>query len=210
VRVLDDWYSVKNGDVWNRVGFIRTHHGSLHKALKNLYPNHNWDPLRFTSVPKGFWNDEDTQRDALERYGRDKFGVKELDDWYNVSAEDVYSHLSFISNYYNSSLFSALNKLYPQHNWDPTRFSRVPLGYWQQPNTIQHYHNLFMKWKNVYNIRSVSDWFELAPHQLKLWKKVSKRIFGSQTKLLEEWFPEMVWHSQFTSQIQLTVTLIPV
>jgi hypothetical protein len=97
-------------------------------------------------VPKGYWTEE-AQREALEKLGREQLGVKELDDWYSVPVENV--KLSFVGNYYKGSLFAALKRLYPHHNWNRLRLSRMPNGYWQQPETATYYYGMFMEWKRL-------------------------------------------------------------
>jgi hypothetical protein len=201
VKELDDWYNMSAATVRTELSFIQKY-GSLFNALKSLYPQHNWDPLRFSRVPQVHWNDEGTHRDALERLGKE-LGVKELDDWYHVSSRRVHQQLWFIQKY--GSLFEALKHLYPQHNWDPLRFTRVPHRYWQRTSIVQHYHKLFLNWKKTYNVQNVSDWYELPPHLVVEFKRASMGIFRSQKKMLEEWFPEMVWQTHFTSQLQLQV-----
>jgi hypothetical protein len=203
VKELDDWYSVPIEDVKSRFGFIQSYYnGSLFEALKKLYPYHNWDPARFPIGIKAYRTDENTKREALERLG-EKLGVKELDDWYSVSASVVHQELGFMKKY--RSLFYALKAFYPQHNWDPLRFPRAPSGYWQQTKTVQHYRNMFINWKTTYNLRTIRDWYELPPQQVEQFKRAAQGIFGSKLKLLQEWFPEIVWHSQYTSQIELQV-----
>jgi hypothetical protein len=131
--------------------------------------------------------------------------VKELDDWYSVSTEAVSKHLNFIQKYYKGSLFNALKTLYPQHQWIRIRFSKVPNGYWQHPSTVQHYRNMFTKWRQEHNIKSVSDWYLLPPLQVEIFKRAAVGIFGSKMKMLEEWFPDIVWNAQHDSQLELQV-----
>jgi hypothetical protein len=280
VKELDDWYSVSSEKVHTELSFIGNYYnGSLFNALKSLYPHHSWDRFRFSNVPMKYWTDENTQRDALEKLGREKFGVKELDDWYYVTPENVRQELSFVGNYYNGSLYETLKHLYPQHNWnrmyfsrgqnkswmdaqrevlerygrerlgvrelddwysvpamdvrneldilkrygslydalkhlypehewDPLRFSAAPKGYWQHPETIQHYRSMFTAWKNEHNIRTLSQWYKLSPQQVNLFERASKGIFGNRIKMLEEWFPEIEWEPQPSSDLEVQVTLV--
>src|SRR5438128_2224085 len=80
-------------------------------SQQKLYPQHKWNSVQFSTIPRGYWNDEDNQRNYLDKIGRE-LGVKEMDDWYNVSVDEVKRKASFISYY--DSLFDALQKLYPQ------------------------------------------------------------------------------------------------
>jgi hypothetical protein len=202
VKELDDWYSVPAMSVLRGLNFMKSHR-SLFNALKKFYPDHNWDPLRFSRIPKGSYT-QSMQRAALERLGK-QLGVKELDDWYSVSSERVKRSLTFINNVYHSSLYNALKTLYPQHEWDPLKFSKVPHGYWNEPKTVNYYHELFSDWKREYNIRTVRDWHQLAPQKVTLFKRASVAIFGSKRKMLEEWFPDILWRSQYVSQLELKV-----
>jgi hypothetical protein len=117
----------------------------------------------------------------------------------------VHNKIGLIKVKYGT-LFNALKKLYPQHQWEPLLFSnRLPSGYWQQASTVQHYHELLTEWKAMHRIRTVSDWFELPPQQFAVFKRVALGIFGSKRKMLETWFPELIWQSQFTFQLELRV-----
>jgi hypothetical protein len=159
LKTLDDWYSVPATQIRKEAQFMFDRYGSQVNMLKQLFPQHDWNPLRFSSVPRGYWNDESAQRDALERYGRDHLGIKQLDDWYNVSATDVASKLSFISSRYHS-LFNALKKLYPQHEWDPLKFSRqVPHGYWNDENAQRDALERFGR--EHLGIKELDDWYNV-------------------------------------------------
>jgi hypothetical protein len=193
VKQLDDWYSVDADTVRSELSFIyRYYNNSLYTALKELYPQHEWNPLKFSYVPLGYWRDTSAQRDALEKLGIN-LGVKQLDDWYSVDADTVRSELSFISIYHNGSLFNALKELYPLHGWDPLKFSKTPKGYWHKPATVQHFHDLFRTWKEQHHIERLKDWYQLPPQQLRLFQRASSAIFGSITQMLLKWFPETTW-----------------
>jgi hypothetical protein len=52
-----------------------------------LYIIHNIDMVSGKSASKLSKEDWHIQRDSLERYGKEYFGVKELDDWYSVKSK---------------------------------------------------------------------------------------------------------------------------
>jgi hypothetical protein len=55
-------------------------------------------------------------------------------------------------------LIKALTTLYPEHQFKPWLFRRVPQGYWNDPQN----QLLFMDWfASVYNIKSVEDWYNV-------------------------------------------------
>src|SRR5690606_12641352 len=113
----------------------------------------HWDPTRFSVVPR---ITDDAQREALERIGREKLGVKKLNDWYSVTAADVHKYLGSIKKY--GSLYDALKKLYPNHNWDPIRFSRVPQGYWTDVNTQRL---ALEKLGKQLGVKTLDDWYKM-------------------------------------------------
>jgi hypothetical protein len=209
VQQLDDWYTVNGAIVHKQLNFIQNHYnGSIHQALKTLYPQHNWDAKKFKTLPRGYWKDESVQREALERYGAEH-GVTELDDWYSVNSTAVTTELSFIQSNYNSSLYNALKTLYPEHSWDPLRFQNIPHGYWKKESTAQHYRALFTSWQQQHNITRIEHWYRALPlHQFQVWKYVAKGIFGSVPRMLDAWFPEVVWQSTNTSELELQVTIL--
>jgi hypothetical protein len=168
-----------------------THHGSLYNALKTLYPQHSWDPLRFSKVPHGHWT-ESAQRESLERLGRDKFGVKELDDWYNVSARQVTVELSFISHTYNGSLSLALKTLYPQHNWDPLRFSRAPNRYWMDENVQRDALERFGRER--LGVKELDDWYSVATHAVSELSFIHNYYKGSLFNALKKLYPQHSWN----------------
>ena len=61
-----------------------------------------------------------------------RLGYKCMDDWYNVTVNEIYDHggEGLLRNYYSSFPSEALQKVYPKHNWKLWRFKIVPRGYW--------------------------------------------------------------------------------
>jgi hypothetical protein len=209
VKQLDDWYNVNSAEIRTMCSFIGEYYnGSLYNTLKTLYPHHKWDMLRFLKVPHRYWKEQSAKREGMDRCGRE-LGVKELDDWYRVSTADVHNHLSFVYRQYGS-LYNALLNVYPEHEWDPLKFHSIPRGYWKLPITTQHFYNTFVEWKREYNITNVKEWYQLPPHQLKIFKRAANGIFGSVHKLMNEWFPEITWRFHHTAQIELQVDLLSI
>ena len=51
---------------------------------------------------------------------------KSMDDWYNVTTERIHKNGGggLLSTYYNNSPSSALQNIYPQHNWELEKFKK--------------------------------------------------------------------------------------
>ena len=60
-----------------------------------------------------------------------KLDLKVLDDWYKVSARKVIQeHGYFLNTQYGGSLYSALQTIYPSHNWKKENFQTIPSSFW--------------------------------------------------------------------------------
>lgn len=51
-----------------------------------------------------------------------------MDDWYNVTQEDIFKNggRALVREYYSGSPSLALRNVYPEHNWDLEKFSNKP------------------------------------------------------------------------------------
>jgi len=127
------WYKVSNITVLKNGGSAVLSHykGSLSALLAAVYPDFEWDPLRFDRSPRNYWKSLDNQRRFLEQLGP-KLGVKEgLDGWYSVSNLSVLENGgSGLLAQYNGSLSAALAIIYSEHPWDPLRFEKAPRSHW--------------------------------------------------------------------------------
>lgn len=82
IKKPEDWYNIKvsfliatifiitlkTSDVTKHIGassFLNKYGGSLQRALSTLYPNIEWKPWLFTSVPAGFLNIVVSKRERI-------------------------------------------------------------------------------------------------------------------------------------------------
>src|SRR5690242_3691261 len=70
------------------------------------------------------------QRKQLEEIGKE-LGVKQMNDWYKVSRTEIQRRVSFIGHYYQGNVQATLSTLFPEHLWNPSQFSTLPMGYWK-------------------------------------------------------------------------------
>jgi hypothetical protein len=120
VKELDDWYKVNRRYVHKRASFIYSCYGDTYRALKALYPQHNWNMLRFEKLPRGSWNkDTSLFRDALTEQMK-KYNITEYSQWYRLPVSDV-KLFHKIAN--NSKL---LQKVFPNMQWKIHNCSSKP------------------------------------------------------------------------------------
>src|SRR4051812_5974326 len=57
-RDMNDWYKLTSDIVVQNHGngLIQRYNDSPSAALKEIYPDHDWLPWKFSIVPKGFWD----------------------------------------------------------------------------------------------------------------------------------------------------------
>jgi hypothetical protein len=71
---------------------------------------------------------------------------------------------------YDDSLFDILSTLYPEHEWIPWKFVRVPRSTWNDENKIKKYLEAIGK--------------ELGIKELSDWNKVTTRVTVSKNSTL--------------------------
>ena len=119
-KCMDDWYNVTQED-FNKNGgggLLQVYGDSPSKALQTIYPEHKWMLWRFSKKPTGFWKDMFNQKQFFDWLGGE-LGYKGMDDWYNITKEDIVLHGGggLLNGYYNDSPSLALQNIYPHHNW---------------------------------------------------------------------------------------------
>jgi len=80
-----------------------------------------------------------------------------MEDWYNASPDDVRNNGGggLLTHYYSGSLSSALQTIYPKHDWQPWKF-KGSLEMWvnQKP---------FFDWLGVHSgFNSMDDWYSVS------------------------------------------------
>jgi hypothetical protein len=122
---FEGWYKVSNRDLTDNGGgrLLRAHNSSISTLLAEVYPSHNWEPSRFLNRPRNYWASKERQRELIEVI-RLKLNLSEnLASWYNVSKEDmIKAGAATLLFYANNSPYQLLKGVYPEHDWDPTKF----------------------------------------------------------------------------------------
>jgi len=89
------------------------------KLLQEIYPEHKWILRKFGTVPKGYWDSLENQRDFVEWLGI-KLGFKMMEDWYKVNVKDIAGNGGGgLLLKYTGSPHKLLEAIYPQQDWTP-------------------------------------------------------------------------------------------
>jgi hypothetical protein len=159
---LEDWYNVRYESVFreDKTQVLAKEFGnSLVAALKWIYPEHNWLPWKFIRVQRSFWEDYNHQREFLDVLGS-KLGYSQLDDWYNVRAEDiVVAGGESLLRKYNGAVMKLLQSVYT-HPWIVWKFKIIPHGFW---DSLQKQRE-FLEWlRQKLGIRQLDEWYNVSP-----------------------------------------------
>lgn len=88
---LEDWYKVDTKTIrMSRCQYIlaQYYNESIHSALSAIYAEHVWQPWKFKQVPRNFWAQSANCRQYLDWLGA-LLGFATLDEWYQLSANDI-------------------------------------------------------------------------------------------------------------------------
>jgi len=128
--VPDNWYSVKLETISalpNGTSVLYFYGGSLVKALVNLFPELEWDEIRFESLPKHYWTDFKNRRLFFEKLAK-SCGFEPLvaGNWYKIPKELIAAEKGggTLIVLYNGSIYRALRHLFPEMKLEEEKFSR--------------------------------------------------------------------------------------
>lgn len=160
LETQEDWYKMTGKRIYDiSTGFFHNYYtGSLVVALRTIYSQYQWNPLRFAKVPHYSWSQQNNQRELFDWLG-EQLGVCNLDDWYKVSCSQVAAVAGgLFSHYFHGSLISALRSVYPEHNWDEWMFKRLGKKYWTRAHS-ERPKLVLERLKEKYKIQKPSQWF---------------------------------------------------
>eukprot|EP01122_Echinamoeba_exundans_P011235 TRINITY_DN4400_c0_g1_i1.p1 TRINITY_DN4400_c0_g1~~TRINITY_DN4400_c0_g1_i1.p1 ORF type:complete len:204 (-),score=27.30 TRINITY_DN4400_c0_g1_i1:483-1094(-) len=87
----EQWYKIRLADIYKHGGgsVIRHYYGSnLARALAAVYPDHEWLPWRFPSVPRTIWLSME-MRNKFREYAMRQLRIATEADWAAVSAQQI-------------------------------------------------------------------------------------------------------------------------
>jgi len=65
---LDEWYKITAGVIgkFGGSGALGNHNNSPLQALQAIYPEHNWIPWKFNTVPRSYWENLQNQKSFFD------------------------------------------------------------------------------------------------------------------------------------------------
>lgn len=194
-REMDDWYGLTQRDISvnGGAGILKDFGESIPRALQCVFPDHRWLPWRFKKVPNGFWQDATNRKDFVEWLGKElKF--ERMEDWYSVTLEQIrrFGGRS-LSERYGNSPAEILGAVFPDHRWQPWRFSCAPKGFWDSVDNARD----FMEWMSKeLNLADLGDWHDVSTEAIRKkggWDLLNR--YGGKLRLLSTLYPLHPWET---------------
>lgn len=156
-----DWYQIKGQDFFRNYGrrvMNSYYRFDYVKMAKEIYPKENWMEWKFAILPNGFWDDRSNCRRFIA-WLKQELGLKKMEDWYQVTREEVKAKNGGVMIRSFRSISAALAFAYPKNNWMPWKFPQVPPHYWEHLANRKKY----LKWLgNQLKFTSKKEWNRLT------------------------------------------------
>ncbi len=159
----EDWYVVRKSHFKSNCGgglLCTQYQDSVYAALREYYPDYDWLPWRFHSVPPKFWTVPEN-RYRYMAWLEKELGFTQPEDWYGVVKH------TFSANYgggllhgeFGDSVSACVRDYLPDYNWLAWKFRDTPNRFWQEPENRRAY----MSWLGAkLGFVLPSDWYRIT------------------------------------------------
>jgi len=166
-----DWYNLYKSNQFKDnkeiTKVLAYYDGSLAKALVDLFPHLSLDKSKLMRVPKNYWQSKTNKRKVLVDFAKEnKFDPRQADNWYSVQPDQI-KDVSGILSQYNGSFSTALVDLFPEINFDISKFAALPRNFWQD---AQNKRRVFEEYatKNGFDPLVPTNWYTIRADQLQM------------------------------------------
>ena len=84
-----------------------------------------------------------------------------------------------------------ITSIYPEYEWIPWLFDKVPRNYWENDENVKKYLNWF---QNKLKFKNLDDWYMITNyHFIENGGSRLLNIYGNLQKLLEKFYPNHKW-----------------
>ena len=132
--------------ILNKHGLMRVttyYDNSITKTITTILNEFDWKIWKFQMLPMNWWKSDKNKKEYLKWF-ESKVGINNPEGWYKVIVEDLKNNYGgTLSVYFNGSIASLANFIYPKFEFDYTKFVRTP------PSLFD--------WKNLENVKEVIE-----------------------------------------------------
>jgi hypothetical protein len=145
-------------------------------------------------VANGYW-DSKSNRIQYLRWLESQLNYSKPEDWYKISLSDFvnYKGDSIYRHVYNQDRMRIVNEIYPEVDWKPWLFKRMPINTWSDPLVVREYLDWIFEQEGF---SDYTDWYSIKRKDLN--KYPGSTIFnnkfgGSHRVAIKEYYPEYDW-----------------
>ena len=121
----EHWYCITQKIINNNYGcglISNYYNGSSIQFVKAMFPDYEWLEWKFGFVSNGYWQDTNNHKLYADWLGK-KLGYTEPEHWYCITQKIINNNNGCgLSNYYNGSPSDFIISVYPEYEWDKTKF----------------------------------------------------------------------------------------
>lgn len=194
---VQDWHGLRaehfienfGGSVFNNI-----YNCSPIKAVRELYPEHDWKEWLFHRVPDHFWSDIRNFRRYMQWLG-DQLGFEDAEDWYAIRKADFerLNGAGLLMHQFGNSPSSAAVAFYPDYPWEIEKFSHPKEGFWtSKENRISFLEEMA---RNL-GFDSAEDWYQVKQKDFVKYNGMgllNHYYDGSPAKAVKELLPGYDW-----------------
>ena len=161
---------------------------------------------RLQRPPPNIWvNNPNYTKQFVEWLGK-QLSVKKLDDWYQIKREtfEDYTGAAPLQNHFGDSPSNMLKTVYPDHKWEPWKFSDGGnvRKYWKETENQKEYLNWLA---TQLGIQKMEDWYDITLDQVKKnegFGLIKATKATSVHDIMKSAFPDQKWLLfQFKDQV---------
>jgi hypothetical protein len=117
-----DWYQISSNVFVAHSGesLVDSYRGSPYLVLKDAFPEVEWLPWQFHSVPWGFWQEKSNVLWYMS-WLSDQIGICKMDDWYHIPQSLMETHGAIPLMKIYGGKMGLLTVCYPHHPWEANR-----------------------------------------------------------------------------------------
>eukprot|EP00026_Physarum_polycephalum_P002151 Phypoly_transcript_02156.p1 GENE.Phypoly_transcript_02156~~Phypoly_transcript_02156.p1 ORF type:complete len:735 (+),score=101.72 Phypoly_transcript_02156:694-2898(+) len=193
--VPENWYSQSGKAIMQSKDaqkVIYFHEGSISRALLDLFPEIGFDKSKFWNLP--LWNKPSRRRKFFENFAKENnFDPLNAHVWYQQSARrmKVVKGASRVLEYHGHSISKALMDLFPEVEWDKSKFWTSP---WSSSGQRRNFFEKFAK-SHGFDPLAPANWYSDTTRkqlgELKDLHKVLRHHSHSLPKALADLFPQI-------------------
>jgi hypothetical protein len=209
-----DWYQLTIADfqTYHGADLLHTYyHNSPAAAVREYFPDEDWQDWLFRPLPSAFWEDIGHRRQYLAWLGK-QLGYQTKEEWHQLTTADFtrYQGADLLRQYYQGSPVAAVREYFPDNAWYEWLFGPVPSTFWAEAVHRRQY----LVWLGAQlGYQTNADWYGLTAHDFVMHHGQELLDYYQQLPFLAvlDVFSEETWRIQnFTWQQQRQQQLVPI